>query len=72
MNTFHTFITHLITVNIPDNFTDNIYFKWHSFVMALMVHFSVLAKVDLLFFSPKEYVRNDLIGSFWYIKVIYL
>ena len=54
MNTFHYSITYLITVNIPDNFTDNFtdnnYFKWLSFVMALMIHFSVLPKVDLLFF----------------------
>ena len=64
MNTFHYYITYLITVNIPDNFTDNSYFKWLSFVMALMMHFSVLLKVDLLSFSPKGSVRNDLIGSF--------
>ena len=66
MNTFHNSIAYLITVNIPDNFTDGNYFKWLSFVMALalMIHFSVLAKVDLLFFSPKGSVRNDLIGSF--------
>ena len=63
MNTFHYSITYLITVNIPDNFTVNNYFKWLSFVMALMIHFSVLL-VDLLLFSPKGSVRNDLIGSF--------
>ena len=74
MNTFHNFITYLITVNIPENFTDDNHFKWLSFVMALnlIVHFSVLAKVNLLFFSPKGSVRNDLIGSFYYIIVIHL
>ena len=72
MKTFHTFITYLIAVNIPDNFKDDIYFKWLSFVMALKVHFSVLAKVDLLFFSPKKSERNDLICSFYCIKVIHL
>ena len=64
MNTFHYSITYLITVNIPDNSTDNNYFKWLSFVMALMILFSVLPKVDLLFFSPKRSIRIDLIGSF--------